>query len=193
MGDFSVWFTTGLEHILNRDAIDHILFITALCGVYAINDWKKLLILITAFTIGHSLTLALSTLNILRLSTGLVEFLIPLTILCTSLYHLIRRNRPVQGIGWSYAMALFFGCIHGLGFSILLRSMLGKEAHILWPLLSFNLGIEAGQLVIVSVVIIISLVLNRLLRISRPDWNFFISSAVFGIALLMALERLRAL
>jgi len=193
MSDFFLWFITGLEHIADPKGYDHILFLLALCGVYDLKEWKKLLILVTAFTVGHSLTLALSVLDIVTLRTPLVEFLIPLTILVTCIYNLLHLNKNKSSrMLPAYFLAMFFGLIHGLGFSYLLKSLLGKEAGIAGPLLAFNLGLEAGQLLIVSAVLIISLVLVRIFRIQFYHWKFFLSSAVFGIAFIMAAERIPA-
>ena len=194
MHDFYIWFTTGIEHIADWKGYDHILFLLALCGIYPISQWKKVLFNITAFTIGHSLTLALSVLNILKINTSLVEFLIPLTIIITCLINL--KNASAKNFETkrpTYWLACFFGLIHGLGFSTLLKEMLGKGQSILLPLFSFNIGLEIGQLFIVISVMIFSLALTSVLRIKQNNWNFFISSAVFGIAFIMAIERFQAL
>lgn len=191
VNDFSLWFSTGLAHIADWKGYDHILFLLALCGVYEISQWKYLLVLVTAFTIGHSITLALSVLNIIHLNTEWVELLIPITILATCVYNLKRLDMGKHtNFKPNYFFALFFGTIHGLGFSVLLKSLLGSEENITKPLLAFNLGLEAGQILIVAGVLLISLLLTTLLRIQRRNWNFFISSAVFGVACMMSLERL---
>lgn len=191
MNDFSLWFFTGLEHIADLKGYDHILFLLALCGVYAWRQWKNLLVLITAFTIGHSVSLALSVLDIVKADTGWVEFLIPVTIIITCLYNLRHLDTvPQTNFRLNYFLALFFGVIHGLGFSTLLKSLLGSEENMAMPLLAFNLGLEAGQILIVLVVLLISVILTALFRVQRRNWNFFLSSAVFGVAFLMALERL---
>jgi hypothetical protein len=148
---------------------------------------------ITAFTIGHSLTLALSVLNILKINTSLVEFLIPLTIIITCIINLKNTNSDFENKRPTYWLACFFGLIHGLGFSTILKEMLGKDQSVLFPLFSFNIGLEVGQLFIVIAVMIFSLVLTSFLKIKQNNWNFFISSAVFGIAFIMAIERFQAL
>ena len=194
MNDFALWFVTGLEHIADWKGYDHILFLLALCGVYDWQRWKQLLVLVTAFTIGHSLTLALSVLHIITPNTALIEFLIPLTILATCVYNLRHADtQRAANFRPNYLLPLFFGLIHGMGFSFLLRSLLGSEANVTLPLLAFNLGVEAGQLLIVVVVLSISLFLTSVFRLRRRDRNFFISSAVFGIAFIMAAERAAAL
>lgn len=189
--DFSLWFKTGLEHIADLNAYDHILFLMVLCGTNQFSEIRKVLILVTAFTIGHSLTLALSVFKLVLLSPALVEFLIPVTILLTCIFQFIKRDQPDSLTAYaSYMSALFFGFIHGLGFSGLLRSMLGKSEEITGPLFAFNLGLEAGQIVIVICVMIFSVVLTRIMNIKRETWNFFLTSAVFGVAFVMAAERL---
>jgi hypothetical protein len=163
----------------------------ALSGVYSFKNWKTLLILITAFTIGHSITLATSVLNIFSAKSNLIEFLIPLTIVITCLYNLkFPHYKSNSGsLKFKYSMALFFGFIHGLGFSYLLKSLLGKEVSILFPLFSFNIGIEVGQILIVVGILLISYTLKFIFQIKSDKWNFFLSSATFGVAFIMLLER----
>lgn len=194
MNNFFLWFKTGFGHIADLNGYDHIIFLIVLCVVYTLHQWKNLLVLITAFTIGHSLTLALSVLNILRINTQLVEFLIPVTILLTCIYNLSNRNKQIQGnFKANYWMTLFFGLIHGLGFSTLLKSLLGSQTNISSPLFAFNIGLEAGQLVIVAIIMLFSLALNAIFRFKRVEFNFFITSAVFGIAFIIAIQRLMEL
>src|ERR1700751_2770888 len=150
MHDFWLWFTTGLQHILDLNGYDHICYVTALTVLFPTHEWKKLLILITAFTIGHSLTLALSVLNLISPSQKLIECLIPITIILTCLYNIKSFKNPPKGVSVNYILALTFGFIHGMGFSYLLKSLLGREESIIGTLFSFNIGLEAGQLVIVT-------------------------------------------
>lgn len=197
MNDFWIWFSTGFDHILDWNGYDHILYVMALCVLFSVNEWKKLLVLVTAFTIGHSLTLAISVLNIFTIKQGIIEALIPITILFTCIVNLFYKNRlnnssrnQSKNYSFNYVLALLFGFIHGMGFSYLLRSMLGKEASVVFPLLSFNLGLELGQLIIVAVMLLFSVFLTRFTRIKKSDYVFFISSAVFGIAFLLFVQRL---
>jgi len=197
MNEFWIWFSTGLQHILDWNGYDHILYVIALCVMFSVTEWKKLLILITAFTIGHSLTLAASTLNILTIKQSCIEVLIPVTIIATCLVNMYYRRRFDKHLRYNknnytlnYSLALLFGFIHGMGFSYLLKSMLGKEESIIFPLLSFNLGLEAGQLIIVTAVLLFSVFLARFTRIKKPDWILFISSAIFGISLVLFIQRL---
>jgi len=190
LNDFYLWFSTGLEHIADWKGYDHILFILALCGMYGLREWKQLLILVTAFTLGHSLTLALSVLDILKVRSAVIEFLIPVTIVLTCAMNLIDlKKASKRGFQVRYLAALFFGLIHGMGFSFLLKSLLGKEENIVPPLFAFNVGLEAGQLLIVAAVVLLSQLAGALIHIQEKDKNFFLSSAVFGIAFVMMLER----
>ncbi|MES2827364.1 MAG: HupE/UreJ family protein [Bacteroidota bacterium] len=193
MQDFSLYFSLGWQHILDWNGYDHILFVMALCGVYALKDWKKILILVTAFTIGHSITLALSIFNILHLNTSLIEFLIPLTILITASGNIIRKRGASKNIKPAYFLALSFGLIHGMGFSNYLKSLLGKSTNIAVELLAFNLGLEVGQVIIVLGTLLLSAFLISIVKIKLWDWTFFLSSAIFGISFIMAAERLSAI
>ncbi|MES2761573.1 MAG: HupE/UreJ family protein [Bacteroidota bacterium] len=198
MNEFWLWFNTGTEHILDWNGYDHILYVISLCVLFSVSEWKKLLVLITAFTIGHSLTLAVSALNIFTVKQNIVEILIPVTILITCMVNIYyrrfdyQRHSTQKSYSFNYALALVFGFIHGLGFSYILRSMLGKEEGIVFPLLSFNLGLELGQLIIVLVMLLVSVFLARFTRIKKQDVVFFVSSAVFGIAFLLFIQRLNA-
>lgn len=193
MQDFPLYFQLGWQHILDWQGYDHILFVLALCGIYTIADWKKVLVLVTAFTIGHSITLALSVFKLISINTSLIEFLIPVTILVTALSNIISKRQKPKGQKFKYAMALFFGLIHGLGFSNYLKSLLGKSSSITAELFAFNIGLEFGQVLIVTAIMAISFVLIWILKIKRWDYNFFLSSAIFGISFVMAAERLPAL
>ena len=193
MQDFYLYFELGWQHILDWQGYDHILFVLALCGVYTISDWKKVLILVTAFTIGHSITLALSVFSVLSTNTALIEFLIPVTIVITALVNIVNKRPKPRGLKIKYALALCFGLIHGMGFSNYLKSLLGKSTNIAWELLSFNLGLEVGQIAIVFAALTISFLLIWIVKIKRWDWTFFLSSAIFGIAFIMASQRLPAL
>ena len=190
MQDFGLYFNLGREHIADLSGYDHILFVTALCLRYVAQDWKKILILVTAFTIGHSITLALSVLNYIQVSTKWIEFLIPVTILITALANIFQINKQQNSkVSLIYLLALFFGLIHGLGFSNYLKSLLGRNTNIVSELLAFNIGLEVGQLLIVAAVLVVSVICVQLLKIQRRDYLLFASGAIFGIALLMAFER----
>ena len=190
MNDFSLYFPLGIEHILSLSALDHILFIMALCIRYQWQNWRQLLVLITAFTIGHSLTLALSTLNIINLPSAWTEFLIAITILITALSNLSAKSLQLnQKYPLIYFYALLFGFIHGLGFSSLLKNMLGKNENIIGELLSFNLGIEAAQLIVVTVILTLSYIFVSLLKLNRREYIVFVSGAITALAVEMMITR----
>lgn len=189
MQDFPLYFQLGWQHIADLSAYDHILFITVLCAVYLLNEWKKVLILVTAFTVGHSITLVLSVLHIIRIPTLLIEFLIPVTICITALVNITRRDNQPEKLRLNYFFALFFGLVHGLGFSNYLNSLLGSQTSIWQPLLAFNIGLEFGQILIVAVVLLLGGIIVNLTGVKRRDWNMFVSSAIFGIAIMMAIGR----
>ncbi|MEZ2445155.1 HupE/UreJ family protein [Chitinophaga sp. RCC_12] len=188
-----LYFQLGWQHIINWDAYDHILFIIALSAIYLLRDWRKVLVLVTAFTIGHSITLALSVLHIVRIPAALIEFLIPVTICVTAVSNIIRKDDEPQKLQLNYFYALFFGLIHGLGFSNYLKSLLGSQANIVKPLLGFNLGLEFGQIIIVMCILLISSAIVNFGGVKRRDWNMFLSSATFGVAFLMIIQSVRAL
>jgi len=190
MQDFIFYLKLGWEHIISLDALDHQLFILALIAVYSYNDFKKILILVTAFTIGHSITLALSTLNVLRVPGNWVEFLIPLTIVITALGNILMKSNQKTLMNLNYYLALIFGLIHGMGFANTARMMLAKEQSIFVPLLGFNIGLELGQIVVVIAILILLFILLKIFRVNRKDWILFVSSGVFALALKMTLERL---
>lgn len=198
MSEFFAYLTLGFKHITDLNGFDHILFIVALCTIYLINDWKKVLILVTAFTIGHSITLALASLNLVRVNTDLVEFLIPITIMLTALFNLgfkYKRNmfKAKKTPMWPrYSLAIFFGLIHGLGFSNYLRSLLGKSSQIFTQLLAFNIGLEVGQVIIVLAFLAIGYLFVTIIGVGRSKWNYVISGIVFGMALMIALEKGKA-
>jgi hypothetical protein len=193
MSEFSLYFGLGKDHILDYvNGYDHILFVLALCAVYLIRDWKKILILVTAFTIGHSITLALATLKIVTVNAQLIEFLIPLTIFITSVSNLFKKEvlSNEKGFQVNYLYAVFFGLIHGLGFSNYLRAILGKDQSILSQLLAFNLGLEFGQIIVVAIFLSFSFLLVDFLKVNRRDWKLVLSSAIAGIALILMKDRL---
>lgn len=190
MNQFQLYFKLGVQHILDLDGFDHILFVVGLCVIYLMRDWKRILILVTAFTIGHSLTLALATLQVVNVNTDLVEFLIPVTIAITCVTNIL-KPKPATGrtaVQLNYFYALFFGLIHGLGFSNYLRSLLGRESSIFQPLLAFNVGLEVGQLVIVTLFLLVASLMVGILGVKRKEWILVVSSTILGMSLMMILE-----
>lgn len=190
MNDLSLYFETGWHHIIGWDALDHILFIVALTAIYLPRNWKQLLILVTAFTIGHSVTLALSVYDVVRVNERLVELLIPLTILATAGFNLVAASLNKKSLRLNYFIALFFGLIHGLGFANTIRFMLSQDQNIGWPLLSFNVGLEVGQIVIVSIILIINFICISKLGIRQKWWIRSLSVIAMLMSIKMIVERL---
>ncbi|QKZ11844.1 HupE/UreJ family protein [Spirosoma sp. KUDC1026] len=192
MSDFLIYLRLGFDHITDPGGYDHILFVIALCAVYTLQQWRQVLILVTAFTIGHSITLALATLRLIQYKTEVIELLIPITILLTALINFgyqepRSRNQPAlagsqRNMG-RYGLALSFGLIHGMGFSNYLRSLLGREAAIVQPLLAFNIGLELGQLLIVAIILTLAYLVLTLFSVSRLRWTLAVSGVVAGMAI----------
>jgi hypothetical protein len=190
MQDLGFYFRLGWEHIISKDALDHQLFIAALVAIYLLKDWKQVLILVTAFTIGHSLTLVLSVFDIIRFDSRWVEFLIPLTIVITALSNLFQKKFTARSVRINYILALVFGLVHGMGFANTIRFMLASDQSIGWGLLGFNLGLEVGQIVVVTLLLLLAQLVISLLKINRREWVIFLSAAVFGLSLKIVLERI---
>lgn len=190
MQDFRFYFGLGWEHIMSWAALDHLLFIAALAAIYLVGDWKRVLILVTAFTIGHSLTLALSVLDLIRFSSTWVEFLIPCTIVITSITNLFQYKFSSRSTRINYFLALGFGLIHGMGFANTIRFMLAGDQGLGWSLFGFNVGLEVGQIVVVSIILIMAHIMVTLLKINRRDWVIFLSAAILSLSLQMAIQRI---
>jgi hypothetical protein len=189
MNDFTLYFKTGWHHIIGWDALDHILFIVALTSIYLAENWKQVLVLVTAFTIGHSITLALSVYNIVQVNERLVEFLIPCTISATCVYNLLVKDFNRKSLRLNYIFALLFGLIHGLGFANTIRFMLAGNQQIGLPLLSFNLGLEVGQILIVCCLLLLSYIFVTHLKFGRPWWVRGLSGIALVWSFYMIAER----
>lgn len=189
MSDFTFYFNIGWHHIININALDHLLFILALASLYLLKYWKQALILVTAFTVGHSLTLALSVYDVIRFNNNWVEFLIPLTIVSTALFNLLLKKLDAKSLRLNYFLALSFGLVHGMGFANSIRFMLAQSQDILVPLLSFNLGLEAGQIVVVIFILLASWIIVDKLRLNRRIWVAGLSLITLLIATEMCIER----
>lgn len=188
MSQFALYFQLGCEHILDwRYGYDHILFVIALCAVYVVRDWKRILILVTAFTIGHSITLALAGLRVIAVNAELIEFLIPLTILLTAIANLFHSEQRITGsnIHLNYLLAAGFGLIHGMGFSNFFRELTGNADQVVSLLLPFNLGLEFGQIVIVALFMSATFLVVGLARLPRKYWRLAISTAIVIMALFL--------
>ncbi|MEO5593113.1 MAG: HupE/UreJ family protein [Chitinophagaceae bacterium] len=189
MNDFKLYFGLGTDHILTWEAMDHILFVAALCLRYSWKDWRKVAILVTAFTIGHSITLGLSALNYVSLPTKWIEFLIPLTIAVTAINNILQKQSAQQKkLPLIYFFALFFGLIHGLAYASSFLDLEGKEG-LVPHLFAFNLGIELAQLIVVTAVLFASFILVDLLKISRLVWIRVASLLILAVSLNMAFQR----
>ncbi len=189
MQDFIFYLKLGWEHIISWDALDHQLFVLVLVAVYSYYDWRKILILVTAFTIGHSITLALSVLDLFRLSSDWVEFLIPLSILITAADNILMRNKQQSLMKLNFYLALIFGLIHGMGFANTARMMMAEEQNIFVPLLGFNVGLELGQVLVVLLILLFEFVLIRFFSLKKLHWMIFASAVTLLISLKLCLER----
>ncbi len=183
MSEFIVYLKLGWFHIADFSAYDHMLFLLALCGVYQIHQYKTLIGLITAFTLGHSITLALAANHWVVFSASVIEFLIPTTILFTALFNVfVIASRKKEQLWVKYLVTTFFGLIHGLGFSTYLSQLLGSESSIIKPLFAFNVGIELGQLLIVAIILLVGWAMNSLLQTRFKYYQYAISSFAGAIA-----------
>ena len=191
MSEFWMYFNIGLKHVLDINGYDHVLFLIALMVPYAFKDWKNVFVLVSLFTLGHTLALLLSVYGIVQIQANLVEFLIPITILITAVFHLFTAGKSSknESITFVAIVTLFFGIIHGLGFSNYFKAILpGKTSDKLLPLLEFALGIEAAQIIVVLVVLIISYVVQTFFRFSKRDWALVMSAFIIGVVLPMIIE-----
>ena len=180
----------GLHHVLDFTAYDHILFLIVLAVIFSFNQFKKVIWLVTLFTIGHSSTLALSAYGILKIKMALIEFLIPLTICVTGIVNIFTAQKSTSGKeNTNLIFGLFFGCIHGLGFSNYFKMMIGQEEDKLFPLLEFALGIEVSQIIIVFGVLITGNILQYFFNVTKRDWILVCSSVVIGFSLQMMFDR----
>ena len=189
MSDFWLYFKLGLEHVLDWKAYDHLLFLITICLAYSFNSWKRLLLLVTVFTLGHTLSLFLSNYNIVNVSVLWIEFLIPVTILVAALFTIFkaRKFERSQKMGILYLITVFFGLIHGLGFAGYYK-MINSDGE-LFPLLEFALGIEVAQIIIVLGVLILAYVAQNFLGLKRRDWILVIASVVVGMVIPMLIEK----
>jgi hypothetical protein len=195
--EFVVYLELGFRHIADLNAYDHILFVVALSAGYALSHWRELLVLVTAFTVGHSVTLALATLRIVSISGDLVELLIPMTVVVTGLFNVFEvriededGDPPARARHVKYGLALLFGLIHGLGFSTFLRAVLGEEESIALPLFSFNVGLEFGQVLILSGILVLTYAMVRRFGVKSSHWALALSSVTTVAALAMLAGRL---
>lgn len=208
LSEFLTYFQLGIEHIADLRGYDHILFIVALTAGYAPREWRRLLWLVTAFTIGHSITLALATLQLVRVNAALIELLIPVTIVLTAGYSILARWRAERARGAArggfigstaapperqlplYILAGCFGLIHGLGFSNFLRAILGGEESIVVPLFAFNVGLEFGQMAIVACVLVAGALACEVAGLTRRRWATALSAVIMLAGMQMIYVRM---
>jgi hypothetical protein len=191
MSEFWIYFQIGLKHVLDIHAYDHVLFLIALAVPFSFKDWKQIVMLVSMFTIGHTLALLLSIFGIIAIKVNVVELLIPITILITALFNLFTagKSSKKESINLVFFITLFFGIIHGLGFSNYFKSILGgTPSSKLIPLGEFALGIEAAQIVVVFVVLLLSYIVQTVFRFSKRDWTLVMSAFIIGVVLPMIIE-----
>ncbi|HEU0137921.1 MAG TPA: HupE/UreJ family protein [Flavobacterium sp.] len=191
MSDFWIYFQIGLRHVLDINAYDHVLFLIALTVPFAFKDWKRVLLLVTIFTIGHTMALMLSAFELVMIKESLIEFMIPITILATAVFNLFTAGKSTkkEAIGVTGFITLFFGIIHGLGFSNYFKTILpGDSSDKVVPLLEFALGIEAAQLIVVLTVLILSYIVQTFFRFSKRDFALVASAFVIGVVVPMIIE-----
>ncbi len=191
MSEFWIYFQIGLKHVLDIHAYDHVLFLIALAVPFSFKDWKRIVLLVSLFTIGHTMALLLSVYGIIAIKVNVVELLIPITILITALFNLFTagKSSKKESINLVFFITLFFGIIHGLGFSNYFKTILGGSANSkLIPLGEFALGIEAAQIVVVFVVLVLSYIVQTVFRFSKRDWTLVLSAFIIGVVLPMIIE-----
>lgn len=185
MSEFWFYYKLGLEHVLDWLAYDHVLFVIALIAAYSFSSWKRILWLVSIFTIGHTLSLFLAVYGIVKVNASWVELLIALTIVFTAFYNILtaKKREHQRNIVILYFSTAFFGIIHGLGFSKYFKMVFPESSNKFFPLVEFALGIESAQIIVVASVLIVSFILQNGLRVSRRDWILVISAIVIGVIL----------
>ena len=185
MSDFLLYLKLGLTHVLDWQAYDHILFLIVLVVAYNFSNWKRIFILVSLFTIGHTVSLLLVNYSVVAISSKWVEFLIPVTILVAAFYNLLTsgKNNRSEKVGLFYVITIFFGLVHGFGFAAYYKMITGGNEIL--PLLEFALGIELAQIIVVTIVLIFSFIFQSILRFNKKDWVLVVSSIVIGLVIPM--------
>jgi hypothetical protein len=183
MNEFVLYLKLGLFHVLDWNAYDHIAFLIVLVASYTFLHWRRVLILVTLFTIGHTTSLILANYNLVSVSSRWVEFLIPITIIVGAIYNIFTAGKSAfqKGVNLLYFITLFFGLIHGFGFASYYKMIHGGSS--LLPLLEFALGVEIAQIIIVMVALTAALIFQTLFRFSKKEWVLIISSVALGLIL----------
>ncbi|MCA0152604.1 HupE/UreJ family protein [Winogradskyella vincentii] len=185
------WFNVqyGINHVLDPNGYDHVLFLMVLAVPYVFKDWKRVLILVSMFTLGHTLSLVLAAYGVVSVNGKLVEFLIPVTILIAALYNVFTAGKKEKSSKLSllFFATLFFGLIHGLGFAREFKMFAGQSENKLELLIEFALGIEIAQIIIVFVVLFLGFLFQTIFRFSKRDWVMVLSAVVVGLVIPMIL------
>lgn len=192
LSTFFSYLTLGFHHIVDIKGLDHLLFIITLCAVYQLADWRKVAVVITAFTVGHSITLALASLHIIVPNRYLIEILIPVTIFISGIYNLVsvKNNSVGRTIYIKYLLALFFGLIHGMGFSNFFSYLMGDSVNIVFPLFAFNMGIEVGQLFIIFLYYLITTMVLKLMKLRQTHIAYFFSAMGVAVSIFLIFNRI---
>lgn len=169
------WIKVGFDHIWDMDGYDHLLYLATLCALFSLKDWKKVIWIATAFTIGHTISLVFNAYDMISVSPSLIEKLIPITIIITALYNLFAMQQAQRNMKLEYIVATAFGLIHGMGVSNYLKSMLIPDDSFIWALLGFNIGVELGQILIVMITLVIGYLLMQKFKLERKYWVYGIS------------------
>jgi hypothetical protein len=186
-----MYIELGINHILDFNGYDHILFVLALCATYQIHQWKSVLILVTAFTVGHCITLALAGLDLVKFDPSIIEMLIPVTIIITGLVNILTKANEEDKLPvWKYFLPLIFGLIHGLGFSNFFRALMSKASEVVKPLFLFNVGVELGQILIVGGALLLSYIFIKVLKLNPKIWNYILSGSAIVIATYLLSQRI---
>ena len=189
MEDFVFNFKLGWHHIISVDAFDHLFFIMALTSVYLLKDIKQVLFLVTAFTIGHAISLSLSILNLVKINSSLVEFLIPLSIIITAEIQFVKSLHHKAPFRFKYVFALLFGLLHGLGFANTIRMIMAESQHIAVPLLSFNIGLEIGQICFVFILLLLAHFFIQIIGLPQKWWIRILNTIALGAGIYWAIIR----
>lgn len=190
MTDFWFYLKLGVEHVLDFNAYDHILFLTALALPFTFKTWKSVVLLATVFTITHCLSLALSSYNIIIVDVGLIEFLIPVTIAMTAVFNILYTKMPVgnKSVVLHTIATAFFGLIHGFGFSNYFKMLMAEQENKVVPLLGFAGGIEVSQVIIVLTVLLVSYLVIKFLKVNQRVFIIVGSSLILLITIPMLID-----
>ncbi|MBZ0326203.1 MAG: HupE/UreJ family protein [Altibacter sp.] len=188
MSEFWLYFKLGLEHVLDWQAYDHILFLIVLCAAYTFSAWKRLLLLVTLFTLGHTISLLMANYSVVSVSAKWIEFLIPITILIAAIFNLFTagKEKKLEKLGLFYIVTVFFGLIHGFGFASYYKMI--NDSNEMLPLLEFALGVEVAQIIVVLLVLIFAFICQMIFRFNKRDWVLVVSSIVIGMVIPMIIN-----